>query len=103
MSAPKLPVVLTPRAEEDVRDILVYTEQEWGERQRTIYQGVLTRALETLSANPRIGRRREDLAASVRRYVVRRHAILYRIEPEEIRVLRIVSNRMDFASLLVMG
>jgi toxin ParE1/3/4 len=84
---------LSPLAEEDLHEILQHTADLWGERQQLIYGKAIAAALETLKSFPEIGKRREDLRAGLRGYIVKEHVILYRVEPDRIRVLRIVSTR----------
>jgi toxin ParE1/3/4 len=100
MSAHRLPVVLTKRAQEDYRQILLYTLQTWGEQQQIAYSATLLQALQTLGNNPRIGRRRDDLRPGYHSYAVGQHIILYRITARRVSVSRIVHNRMDLRLVL---
>jgi toxin ParE1/3/4 len=100
MSAHRLPVVLTRRAQEDYRQIMLYSLQTWGEQQQVAYNATLLRALQAIGNNPRIGRTRDDLRPGYRSYVVEQHVILYRITTRRVSVSRIVHNRMDLRSVL---
>ena len=86
---------LSPTAENDLADILQYTEQRWGTEQADSYQATLRRALLELLEYPHIGRARPDLPAGYRSRLADQHLIYYRIEEEVIRVSRIVHSRRD--------
>jgi toxin ParE1/3/4 len=60
MSARKRRVVLAPRAGDDLSDILLYTEQHWGKRQRDIYRQSLFKGFRRLADFPDQGRERPD-------------------------------------------
>jgi toxin ParE1/3/4 len=90
-----LPIDLTSRAREDLRDIQLYGIRQWGEDQADAYEADIMQALDTLERNPRVGRVRDDLRRGLRSYPVRRHVIVYQIDEEAIVVLRIVHASMD--------
>ena len=100
MSACRPRVVLTPKARQDYRQLLLYSRSQWGQRQRDVYKAQLNRALENLADYPEIGRQRDDLPGSYRSLPVEQHLIFYRIEVGSIRVVRIIHGRMDAAAAL---
>jgi toxin ParE1/3/4 len=59
----------------------------------------LRKRVVALSENPMVGRLREDLAEDMRGQVVAPYLILYRIEGDEIFVVRIVDGRRDLNEL----
>jgi toxin ParE1/3/4 len=81
---------IAPLADDDLRDILQYTEGRWGERQRHVYGTKLMDAMHDLSIHPYRGRSRDDLRPGLRGITVEHHIILYRVMPGVIRVLRII-------------
>lgn len=95
MSAPKLPVVLAPRARRDFDDILLYTLQHWGEEQEAAYAAALSRALALIGENPAIGRVRDDLRPGARTFPVEHHLIIYDVREGTVRVARILHGRMN--------
>jgi toxin ParE1/3/4 len=95
MSARKLPLRFASEAREDVQDLLIYTQEQWGIHQRRVYREALNEAFRSLRANPYLGKARPDLDASVRSLVVEQHLILYRVEDDAVRVLRVVHQRRD--------
>ena len=100
MSAPRLTVSFTRRAQRDFENILFHTLQQWGEEQRDKYALAMTRALQVLGENPNLGRARDDLAPGYRSYLVEQHVILYRVTTRSVRVSRIIHNRMDARSAM---
>jgi toxin ParE1/3/4 len=100
MSAHRPSVTLKPAARRDFRSILAYTTSQWGTTQRDEYRAAMNRALETLGANPEIGKAREDLSPGLRSYPVEHHVICYRIVRNTVRVLRILHEKMDAARYL---
>jgi toxin ParE1/3/4 len=100
MSARRPSVTLRPTARRDFRSILAYTTSQWGTAQRDEYRAAINRALETLGANPEIGKAREDLSPGLRSYQVEQHVIYYRITGNTARVLRILHGKMDAARYL---
>ena len=95
MSARRLRLVLSPNARQDLSDILVYTEQQWGKAQRADTRTAIDRGLRELQQYPEFGRAREELRPGLRSLQVRQHVIYYRIQPSGIRVDRILHESMD--------
>jgi toxin ParE1/3/4 len=95
MSSPDLPVILSPRANEDFADILLYGLRNWGDAQTAAYEAALDRALEHLGADPRIGRDRPDLAPGYRSLPVEQHVIYYHLDETAITVIGILHAKMN--------
>jgi len=95
MSARKPKLVLSPNARQDLSDVLVYTEQQWGKSQRAVYKAAFTHGLGELRRYPDLGRPRDDLRPGLRSYLIRQHVVYYRVEPDAIRVDRILHAAMD--------
>ena len=103
MSAHRLPALLTKRAREDYRQILLYSFLTWGERQQIAYNAALLRALEIIGNNPNIGRAIGEVRPGYRAYPVEQHIILYRIRSGRVSVSRIIHSRMDARQALNKG
>ena len=100
-------VHLTAAAERDFRNILRWTSKHFGTVQASAYADTLTRAIEALTAGPRIvgARNRCEIAEGLMTlHVARggrkgRHLVLYRIAPRSkapvIEVLRLLHDSMD--------
>jgi toxin ParE1/3/4 len=99
MSARKTAIQLTPQAERDIENILVYTERTWGEKQSATYQASIDQALGALRKHPQASRPRDDLFPGCRSIRVEQHVIYFH-QPRagEIDVLRILHHRQDASS-----
>jgi toxin ParE1/3/4 len=100
MSRPDLPLILSPRAEDDFADILQYTLDTWGEVQVFKYRDILDEALLTIREHPQIGHSRAELSAAHRIFPAGRHIIVYRVTERAILVSRILHERMDLSTHL---
>jgi toxin ParE1/3/4 len=83
----------------DLRDISHYIAKDDVDRAVTFVAELLDKC-HAIADRPRIGRLRPELGESVRSRAYRGYVILYRIEPERIRVLRIVHGARDIERLL---
>ena len=99
MSSPRLPVVLSPLAELDFKEVLVYSILHWGESRADQYEADLLDALDNIALFPEIGSRRNDIMRGMRRLVVRDYSILYEVGEDDIQVFRIVHARIDLKRL----
>jgi toxin ParE1/3/4 len=88
--------ILSPHAEEDLSDIGVYTEKQWGKRQRQKYITQLINRIKRLAKNPALGRQRYELLQTPYSYHEGRHVIFYRLTAESIEVIRVLHDSMDF-------
>ena len=95
MSAPSKEVVLSPRAEADVNNILLYTWQRWGEAQRDRYEATLDRAIAALAEYPEAGVRCSRFFPACRSRRVGSHVVYYRDLDDVIEVVRILHGRAD--------
>ena len=96
MSARRSAIRLTPQADRNYENILLYTERTWGEKQSATYQAAITQALSALRDHPRVGRSRDDLFPGCRSIQAEQHVIYFH-QPRagEIEVLRILHHRQD--------
>jgi toxin ParE1/3/4 len=94
MSGPK-PIALSAKARGDLRDIEVYTLENWDALQWEAYEATIANALTTIGDNPAIGRERDDIRPGYRSYVVGQHLIFYRITPRAVVVIGILPARKD--------
>lgn len=95
MSSRKRAVILSPDAQADFTDILLYTWQEWGEEQRDQYEATLTQAITGLAHYSEIGERRPGLFQGCRARLVARHVLYYRIRDDIIEIVRILHAQAD--------
>jgi toxin ParE1/3/4 len=95
MSSRKRPVVLSPAARIDFTEILLYTQEQWGEEQRDRYAAILERAIAGIADYPETGVHAPRLFIGCRVRRVERHVLYYRILDETIEVVRILHQRTD--------
>jgi toxin ParE1/3/4 len=102
MSVRKPVVRLTPQAEQNLENILVYTRHMWGEEQTATYRTAIERAIGLLHEHPPSGRPRDDLFSGCRSVQIEQHVIYYR-QPQatEIVVLRLLHRQQDASSGVV--
>ena len=98
MSSPeRYTLRLSRQAERDIENILQYTYETYGERQRQIYADALHEAFETITANPGLGHGRPDLSDRHRAFNVEQHVVVYTVSGRTVNVARILHGRMDFS------
>ena len=94
---------LAPQADIDLDDIWLYVAKESGSldiADKLIDS--LTARFWLLSRYPYIGRRRDgDLRPGVRSFAAARYIILYRVEGEDVIILRVASGNRDLRALLI--
>lgn len=97
MSSPTISNLnLSLPARADIRDILLYTYQQFGVRQQEAYYAALCDGLETIATNPDLGHSRPDLPASFKAYTIRKHVVVYKVKHGTVNVARILHGTMNF-------
>lgn len=92
--------ILAPRAQADIEEIWDYTEEHWGLRQAALYTKELQKAIETIARDPRSGRACDDVRPGYRRFSVGAHVIFLLVDADQIRVMRVLHQSMDFEQRL---
>ena len=87
-------------AEEDLIDIWLYTYEKWGEDKADIYLDDLEVSLNLLAKNPHIGVACDYIRNGYRQLHINRHIVFYFIVEEEIHIIRILYDQMDFVKHL---
>jgi toxin ParE1/3/4 len=100
MSLPEFQLELSPRAQQDIVEILRHTGYTWGREQLLIYRDQLDEALRLLSVRPDIGHPSDHLPATYRLYPVGSHVIVYRTQGSVVGVARILHQRMNWTQHL---
>ncbi len=85
---------LSRAAENDLRDIAIYTLDNWGEEQSLLYVDNIETCFQKLASNPLLGRAGAHLGRGLRRWEHGRHIIFYRPKRNELLVSRILHERM---------
>lgn len=91
---------LSRLAEFDLEDIFDYTVKHWSVDQAERYLADIRAALDGLVAGVKLGRKRPDVADGYLSYLVGAHLIIYRVEADLIRVVRVLHAAMDIPSHL---
>ena len=88
-------LVVSARAEDDLRRLLATSRVMWGEEQRDAYAERLTAAVQHLLAHPYLGRARDDLSPGLRALPAGSHMIYYRSDEQTVEIVRLLHDRMD--------
>ena len=86
---------MTAEARRNLSDLLLVTERQWGQRQRTAHRASLMSVIHHLAQFPDLGRSREELAVGLRALLVAPHIVYYRVDDRTVTVVRILLQRMD--------
>lgn len=92
---------LTNRAKADLKEIALYTQEQWGRDQRNEYLSMLDVCFHQLAANPLKGKDCSDIRNGYRKLIAGSHVIFYRqMLNNSIEIVRILHGRMDIETLL---
>lgn len=94
-------VRLLPRAQRDFRTIIRYSLAMWSQRQSDVYRERIAEALQELGAFVNLGRARDEISLGLRSLGVADHVIYYRVNAEEVAVIRIAHAKLDPGELNV--
>ena len=89
---------LTEKAEQDLANIVDYTIDNWGYNQALTYNGYFDDAFQAITENPYlpISKSRENLLSNLRSLRVEKHYLFYIATDNEVTVIRILHEAMDF-------
>ena len=93
----RLPIARTSRAEDDLIEIWLYVAQDSPTAADRLLDRIETRC-QQLSTLPFSGMARNDLLPEARHLVVDNHLIFYKVEKNEIVVLRVLGGRRNIAA-----
>ncbi|MDE0176141.1 MAG: type II toxin-antitoxin system RelE/ParE family toxin [Defluviicoccus sp.] len=107
---------LTAAARDDIRNVLLWTSERFGEAQARRYAGTLVEAIQTLEEGPDVpgSRRRDEISQGLmtlhvaRRGRTGRHLVVYRTgtpaaDPPIVEVLRLLHDSMDLSRRVETG
>ena len=86
---------VTLRAQEDLKNIGRYTEQQWGRRQRNIYLKALENRFYWLAESPQLGRHRTDVADGYYSFPQGGHVVFCLIGEQGIHIIGVPHKEMD--------
>lgn len=84
---------LSKEAEKDLRNIARYGIKKFGIEQSRLYRDTLKQRLAEIAQTPLLWSAVDHVNVGYRRSVCRSHAIYYRIEGKEIRIIRILKHQ----------
>ncbi len=89
-------IKITKSAKKDLTKILKYTLNEHGELQWEKYGEMIDETFNLLSKNPSIGHKRKDIPEYCLTWQIGNHYIIYKIQNQEIYLLRVLRQKMNF-------
>jgi toxin ParE1/3/4 len=92
--------LLTPQAEKDLEDIWFYSYEIWSEHQADRYVEILEDTFVNLSFMPEQARELLDFNPPVRVFPSAKHIIIYRIDAQDIVILRVLGAKQDWITIL---
>ena len=88
-------IVVLRAARDDLREIWRFGRLTWGEAQADRYSDILDGVIRGLGAQPYLGPAAEDVSAGLRRLIAGSHVVFYRVEPESLRIIRVLHQSRD--------
>ncbi|MEM9164214.1 MAG: type II toxin-antitoxin system RelE/ParE family toxin [Cyanobacteria bacterium P01_F01_bin.4] len=88
-----------PKAIEDIKDILKYTQMTWGPTQRTLYKQAIDKCIQSVGQTPQPRTKADECVPGyLRRHIGKgyRHYVFYRIGEDVVVVVRLLHDSMDF-------
>lgn len=88
-------LVISERAEADLREIWLYSFKIWGEAQADRYLDGLEVGLRACGTDPERGRTRDEVRAGYWSLLIRRHVVFYTVTTDEVLVQRVLHGSME--------
>ena len=88
-------VVFTPESREDLKNIVRYTKETWGNGQAIEYVTGLRKQTSLLAQRAEIGKNRDDLAAGLICFPYASHIVYYTQIPDGIAIIRFLHKHQD--------
>ena len=87
---------LRQAAEQDLEEIWLYSFKRWGKQQADDYISALLNRLQWLAEHPNAGKLRPDVEPGYCYFPEGRHLIFYQLQAEDIEIIGIVHQSMDY-------
>jgi toxin ParE1/3/4 len=84
-------IIITRPAQQDLLKIFVYTADIWGKKQLDDYQQKIDKSINIIKQNPSLGRKRLGRLM----YSIGKHDLYYRLDGDNIVILRVLHQKMD--------
>jgi toxin ParE1/3/4 len=91
---------LTPAARHDLEDIWLYTAQTWSMAQADRYTDIIEDTFDRLLFMPEMARERLEFDPPVRIHPSAEHLIIYRVEQDQLIILRVLGAGQDWQAIL---
>ena len=91
---------LTPKAQRDLEDIWLYTAQTWSMAQADRYTDIMEDTFDRLLFMPEMARERPEIDPPVRIHPSAEHLIIYRVERDQLIILRVLGAGQDWHAIL---
>lgn len=91
---------LTPAAQHDLEDIWLYTAQTWSMTQADRYTDIIEDTFDRLLFMPEMSRERPEFDPPVRIHPSAEHLIIYRVERDQLIILRVLGAGQDWQTVL---
>jgi toxin ParE1/3/4 len=88
-------LIISAAAEADLRQIIRYTTTQWGGARARSYVAGLRAKLSLLREHPEMGPAADEVRPGLRRCSYIRHNAFYRVQGQNIRVVRILHKQMQ--------
>ena len=92
--------LLTPAAQRDLEDIWLYTAQTWSMAQADRYSDIIEDTFDRLLFMPEMARERPEVDPPVRIHPSAEHLIIYRVEEDQLVILRVLGAGQDWHAIL---
>jgi len=87
---------LTNKAKADLSNIAIYTETQWGRKQRNLYLKQFDTTFHLLADTPMAGKQCDFIKVGYRKFPQSSHIIFYKNNPKHnIEIIRILHKSMD--------
>ncbi len=88
-------LLISPAAQQDLRDIHQFGLRTWGQNQSSGYLDALKEHLWGLTSQPFMGIERTEIGAGMRSFPVRNYVVYYRIQAYQVEIVRVLHGRQD--------
>jgi toxin ParE1/3/4 len=92
---------ITNAAVIDLENIWVFTKKTWTELQADRYYQLIVDEIQFIVKNPFLGTQYEQIRAGYRASKVKSHLIFYKLQHDQVEIIRILHMRMNLLDHLV--
>ena len=85
---------ISPKADNDLLEMWLYSFEEWGEAQAEHYYSLIYTGIDRLGDNPRLGKACDFVSQGYRSLSVERHVVYYQLHDGFIDIMRVLHERM---------